>query len=82
MTEPRRILIIKPSALGDVVHTLPVLPLIRRRFPRAAISWLIAPAFAGIIAGHQLASAIEKHAVATRVNASRADDPGLIDPIA
>ena len=31
--EPRKILIVKPSALGDVVHTLPILRLLRRRFP-------------------------------------------------
>jgi len=38
-----RILLIKPSALGDVVHTIPVLPKLRRRFPTAQIDWLITP---------------------------------------
>lgn len=52
LTEPRRILIVKPSALGDVVHTLPILRLLRRRFAGAEISWLIDPAFAGLIEGH------------------------------
>ena len=37
---------------------------------------------AAIIAEHQLAGAIEKHAVSPRVNASRDDDPALIVPIA
>jgi lipopolysaccharide heptosyltransferase I len=36
-----RILIIKPSSLGDVVHALPTVNLIRRRFPDAHISWVI-----------------------------------------
>ncbi|MGD0016930.1 MAG: lipopolysaccharide heptosyltransferase II [Verrucomicrobiia bacterium] len=36
-----RILVIKPSSLGDVVHALPAVSLIRRRFPDAHISWLI-----------------------------------------
>ena len=36
-----RILIIKPSSLGDVVHALPTVNLIRKRFPDAHISWLI-----------------------------------------
>ncbi len=36
-----RILIIKPSSLGDVVHALPTVNLIRKRFPKARISWLI-----------------------------------------
>ncbi len=51
-TSPRRILIIKPSALGDIVHTLPVLNLLRRRWPDAHISWLIGSAFAGLVQGH------------------------------
>ena len=38
---PQRILIIKPSSLGDVVHALPTVNLIRRRFSDAHISWLI-----------------------------------------
>jgi heptosyltransferase-1 len=48
----RRILMIKPSALGDVVHALPVLRLLRRRFPGAQISWLVARAFAGLLEDH------------------------------
>jgi heptosyltransferase I len=46
-----RILIIKPSSLGDVVHALPVLHLLRRRFPRGHIAWLVAPYCAGLIEG-------------------------------
>lgn len=50
--EPRRILIIKPSALGDIVHTLPILNLLRTRWSRAHISWLVTPGFAGLLEGH------------------------------
>src|SRR5207248_4132508 len=49
---PRRILIIKPSAIGDVVHTLPILNLLRRRWPDAHIAWLVTPACAGLLEGH------------------------------
>ena len=49
---PRRVLIIKPSAIGDVVHALPALNLMRRRWPSAHLSWLIAPACVGILQGH------------------------------
>lgn len=49
---PKRILIIKPSALGDIVHTLPLLPLLRRRFPDATITWLVVPAFASLLTDH------------------------------
>ena len=54
MTTPERILIIKPSSLGDVVHTLPVLAALRRRWPDAHISWLVTPACAGLLEGHPL----------------------------
>ncbi|MGB0582580.1 MAG: glycosyltransferase family 9 protein, partial [Limisphaerales bacterium] len=37
-----KILIIKPSSLGDVVQTLPVLRLLRRHWPDAQIAWCIA----------------------------------------
>ena len=38
-----KILIIKPSSLGDVVHALPVLRLLRRAYPDARIDWWLAP---------------------------------------
>ena len=49
---PARILIIKPSALGDIVHTLPILNLIRHRWPAAHIAWLVNPTFAGLLEGN------------------------------
>lgn len=49
---PRRVLIIKPSAIGDVVHTLPVLNLLRRHWPNAQISWLVTPECAGVVDRH------------------------------
>ena len=36
-----RILIVKPSSLGDVIHALPTVNLIRQKFPEAHIAWLI-----------------------------------------
>ena len=51
---PRRILLIKPSAIGDVVHALPILALLRRRWPAAHIAWLLTPACAGLLDGHPL----------------------------
>ncbi len=47
-----RILLIKPSALGDVVHTIPVLVKLRGRYPRARIDWLITPENAEIVRCH------------------------------
>jgi len=51
-TEFSRILLIKPSALGDVVHTIPVLVKLRARYPSARIDWLITPENAGIVRCH------------------------------
>lgn len=36
-----RILILKPSSLGDIVHALPVLSALRRACPRAHITWMV-----------------------------------------
>ncbi len=47
-----RILLIKPSSLGDVVHALPVLHGLRRRYPDARIDWLISSSLAPLLEGH------------------------------
>jgi len=47
-----RILLIKPSSLGDVIHALPVLHGLRTRYPAARIDWLIATAHAALLEGH------------------------------
>jgi lipopolysaccharide heptosyltransferase I len=47
-----RILLIKPSALGDVIHTIPVLVKLRARYPSARIDWLITPENADIVRCH------------------------------
>lgn len=47
-----RILLIKPSSLGDVVHALPVLHGLRKRFPRARIDWLISRPLLPLLDGH------------------------------
>jgi heptosyltransferase-1 len=48
----KNILIIKPSALGDIVQALPALSALRRSFPDAEISWLVRPEFAPLIENH------------------------------
>ena len=40
-SQVKKILVIKMSSLGDIVHTLPVLPLLKERFPEVEISWLV-----------------------------------------
>ncbi len=50
----RRILIIKPSSLGDVIHALPVLAALRSARPDAHIAWLVSNSFAPLLEGHPL----------------------------
>ena len=47
-----RIALIKPSALGDVIHALPVLTALRVRFPAARITWVINAAYEPLIRNH------------------------------
>ncbi len=49
---PQRICLIKPSAFGDIVQTLPVLGMLRGRFPRAHIAWVVKAPFAPLLQGH------------------------------
>ncbi len=49
----RKILIIKPSALGDIVLALPALSALRKSFPDAKISWLVRPEYAPLIENHK-----------------------------
>jgi ADP-heptose:LPS heptosyltransferase len=45
-------LIIKPSSLGDIVHTLPAVTLLREAHPGAEITWVINPEFAALLRGN------------------------------
>ncbi|WP_296511301.1 lipopolysaccharide heptosyltransferase I [Rhodoferax sp.] len=50
MKSPARILIVKLSSLGDVVHTLPVVQDLRAAFPGARIDWVVERGFAPLVA--------------------------------
>lgn len=45
----RRILVVKPSSLGDILHTFPAVELLRRKYPTAKLDWLVHPAFADVL---------------------------------
>ena len=49
---PRRICLIKPSALGDIVNAFPVLWALRGRWPEAKISWVVNRSLRGLLDGH------------------------------
>lgn len=48
----RSVLVIKPSSLGDVVHTLPAVARLKRAFPMAHLSWLVNPEWAPLLEGN------------------------------
>lgn len=49
-----RILIVKPSALGDIVHALPFLHALKQRFPEARIDWVVAHGLHAFLEDHPL----------------------------
>ncbi len=46
------ILIVKLSAIGDVIHTLPALNAVRNYYPNANITWLVEEDAASLVQGH------------------------------
>jgi heptosyltransferase-1 len=57
MTSPaarQKILIVKPSSLGDVVHSLPFLNAVKSRYPEAELHWVIARGLEGLLEGHPM----------------------------
>jgi lipopolysaccharide heptosyltransferase I len=49
---PERILIVRLSALGDVIHVLPSLTALRRAIPHAHIGWMVEDRAASLLADH------------------------------
>jgi heptosyltransferase-1 len=50
--EPRRVALLKPSALGDIIHALPVLTALRRRYPSAHLTWVVNRNYEPLLQGH------------------------------
>ena len=57
-----KILLIKLSAVGDVVHTIPVINKLRRRFPAAQLDWLVKPAIGELLRSHPAVSNVVEFA--------------------
>lgn len=47
----KNILIIKMSSLGDIIHALPSLYVLRKAYPKARITWAVHPAFSALLPG-------------------------------
>lgn len=52
-----KILVVRLSSLGDILHLFPAISDLRRHFPEAQIHWLVEPAFAEVAGWH---SAVNK----------------------
>lgn len=49
----KRFLVVRMSALGDIIHTLPAVHALRQSFPGATIDWLVDEKWATILAGNR-----------------------------
>ena len=49
---PRSILIVKLSAIGDVIQTLPMLEALKRQYPRAHIDWVVEEDASSLLLNH------------------------------
>lgn len=58
MDDPKKILLIRPSALGDVCRTVPVAAALRARYPDARIEWMIQRGFEDAVRHHPTVDAI------------------------
>jgi heptosyltransferase I len=47
-----KILIVKTSSLGDIIHAFPALQLLRERYPSAQIDWVVEQPFAELVKAH------------------------------
>ncbi len=52
MASPRSIVVVKLSAIGDVLHGVPVAVALKRAFPAARIGWAVEGRAADVLAGH------------------------------
>ena len=59
-----KVLIVKVSALGDVIHALPVLSYLKSSDAGIEIDWLVEESFAGVLEGHPLIRKV--HLINTR----------------
>lgn len=51
-----KILIVKTSSLGDIIHTFPVVEYLKKRFPDCRIDWVVENSFAELVRAHPLVS--------------------------
>ena len=60
-----RVLVVKMSALGDIIHALPVLDYLHQVMPGIEVDWVVEEPFRDILEGNPLISRL--HVVRTKV---------------
>jgi len=50
VSPPRRVLLVKPSSLGDVIHALPVAVALKEAFPGVEVDWVVGRPYAELVA--------------------------------
>ena len=53
-----RILIVKMSSLGDIIHAFPVLQYLKQCHPQCEIDWVVEQPFAELVQAHPLVNRI------------------------
>ena len=66
-----RVLLVRLSALGDIVHALPAFHLLREKLPHAHLAWLVEDRFATVLDGLE---GLDERIVVPRRRASKAPD--------
>jgi len=49
---PRRVLVVRSSAIGDIVFASPLVAALRRAYPQAHIAWLVQPEYRSLLEHH------------------------------
>lgn len=57
-SDDQRFLVLRMSALGDIIHTLPAVSALRESFPKATIDWLVDKKWAPLLEGNQTINSV------------------------
>jgi heptosyltransferase I len=52
MSSPESIGVIRLGAMGDILHTLPAVARLKRKFPESKITWVVAPKWTALLEGN------------------------------
>ncbi|HQZ39038.1 MAG TPA: glycosyltransferase family 9 protein [Vicinamibacterales bacterium] len=77
MPPAARILIVRLSALGDIVHALPVLAALRRQDPAVRVDWLVEQAYAPVLG---LVEGVHRRVIVRAAAPARGSGPGREPP--